>query len=147
MNSLLVMCLVLRGFANDPHPEDKAFYCSKPTTQTELAAHIVPDPSFGRHILFELHPHLAALSTKPKATGSLDVFNNPNAVPEKGRVIVCYDNIRLAPHATGPMPASSCPGTAAFSEDRAAAWIAAEKAKQPPEKANFVAYDLVRVKQ
>ena len=83
MNSLLVMCLVLRGFANDPHPEDKAFYCSKPTTQTELAAHIVPDPSFGRHILFELHPHLAALSTKPKATGSLDVFNDPNAVPEK----------------------------------------------------------------
>src|SRR6516165_4127144 len=81
MNSLLVMCLVLRGFANDPHPEDKAFYCSKPTTQTELAAHIVPDPSFGRHILFELHPHLAALSTKPKATGSLDVFNDPNAVP------------------------------------------------------------------
>jgi hypothetical protein len=92
----------------------------------------------------------SALSKTPKAIGSLDIKNDPNAEPEKGRVIVCYDNVGPPPwnySSTIPMPASSCPGTAAFSEDRAAAWIAAEKAKQPPEKANFVAYDLVRVKQ
>jgi hypothetical protein len=44
------------------------------------------------------------------------------------------------------MPANSCPGTAAWGEDRAAKFIAEEKAKQPPEHANFVVYDLVRVK-
>jgi len=78
--------------------------------------------------------------------GSLDI-DDPNPAPEKGRVVVCYDNIGPPPlNSTRPMPANSCPGTAAWGEDRAAKFIAEEKAKQPPEHANFVVYDLVRVK-
>jgi len=144
MNSLFVVCLILFNIPNNP--AFQSFTCSRPLGQAELVSFPLADPAYGRHVVFELHPHMAALSKTPKSTGSLDIANDPNAEPEKGRVIVCYDNIRLAPHATEPMPASSCPGTAAWSEDRAAAWIAAEKAKQPPEHTNFVAYDLVRVK-
>ena len=145
MNSLFVVCLIMFNIPNNEAFQH--FSCSRSLSQAELVSFPMADwGALGRQIVFELHPHMAALSKTPKSTGSLDIANDPNAEPEKGRVIVCYDNIRLAPHATGPMPASSCPGTAAWSEDRAAAWIAAEKAKQPPEHTNFVVYDLVRVK-